>query len=576
MGRRELCGIPLVAGIVSGSAWWFQAEKEVQPRVTATGQTAWQLLQEARQAAVEELRALIESRRAELAPDDLAVLEAQVLMIQDPELDRLVAEALDRGLTVEEAWEGAIEHTRKLLDALPDPYLRARAADVRDIGTRVLRRLRGVDRQPASGPGGILLAEDLTPSEVVALERSRVLGVALVAGSPTTHAAILLRNRGIPAVIGLGPALREVKDGTVVTLDGERGCVILEPTEDEVAASQERQSLLARIRAAAWEQRNEPAQTLDGIVIEVGANVGSLADAVRARENGADGIGLLRTEFLYLERETPPSEEELREQVGAILDAMGHRPVIVRTLDIGGDKPLPYVSLPQEANPFLGIRGIRLSQQQPELFRVQLRALCQLRRPGLRIMLPMVATIDEVQWARQVLNDVCRELQESSGVVKTLELGIMIEVPSAALLADHLAEVADFFSIGTNDLTQYVMAADRTHAALGTLQDPLHPAVLRLVAQVVASARQKGRWVGVCGEAASDLTAVPLLIGLGVQELSVNPDLVPDVKAEVRRWSLRMAQDVAQRALQCRDAAEVRSLVRHQREQPEESTPRQS
>lgn len=576
MGRRELCGIPLVAGIVSGSAWWLQADEEAQSHVTATGQTGWQLLQEARQAAVEELRALIESRRAELAPDDLAVLEAQVLMIQDPQLDRLVAEALDRGLTVEEAWEGAIEHTRKLLEALPDPYLRARAADVRDIGTRVLRHLRGGARQPASGPEGILLAEDLTPSEVVALERSRVLGVALVAGSPTTHAAILLRNRGIPAVIGLGPALREVKDGTVVTLDGERGCVILEPTEEEVAASQERQRLLARVRAAAWDQRNEPAQTLDGIVIEVGANVGSLADAVRARENGADGIGLLRTEFLYLERETPPSEEELREQVGAILDAMGHRPVIVRTLDIGGDKPLPYVSLPQEANPFLGIRGIRLSQQQPELFRVQLRALCQLRRPGLRIMLPMVATIDEVQWARQVLNDVCRELQESSGVVKTLELGIMIEVPSAALLADHLAEVADFFSIGTNDLTQYVMAADRTHAALGTLQDPLHPAVLRLVAQVVASARQKGRWVGVCGEAASDLTAVPLLIGLGVQELSVNPDLVPDVKAEVRRWSLRMAQGVAQRALQCRDAAEVRSLVRHQREQPEESTPRQS
>lgn len=565
MGQRELCGLSLVIGVVTGPAWWLRADQGSDGGVNAKGEQGWEKIQQARRAAVEELRVLIELRRGELATNELAVLEAQVLMIEDPELDQAVRQGLDNGLTAEEAWEGAVARSSALLENVPDPYLRARVADIRDIGARVLRKLRGSDGGSVNVPEGILLAEDLTPSEAIALESSQVLGVALVEGSPTTHAAILLRSRGIPTIMALGPALREVSNGTVVTLDAERGCLLVEPSQEEVSKAQERQKTLYRGRDAAWVQRRAPAQTRDGVVIEVGANVGSLADALRARESGADGIGLLRTEFLYLERATPPSEEEYRKEVGAILEAMSDRTVIVRTLDIGGDKLPPYLTLAQETNPFLGVRGIRLAQQQPELFRAQIRALGQLRKPSLRIMLPMVATVQEVLWARQTLEDVWGEIEGTSNSSPPPALGIMIEVPAAAVLADRLAEVADFFSIGTNDLTQYLMAADRGHPGLAPLQDPLHPAVLRVVAQAVAGAQTKGRWVGVCGEAAGDLTAVPILIGLGVQELSVAPDAVPEVKAEVRRWSLRVAQDMARQALDLRDAEEVRALVRQWR-----------
>ncbi|HNB51402.1 MAG TPA: phosphoenolpyruvate--protein phosphotransferase, partial [Anaerolineales bacterium] len=409
----------------------------------------------------------------------------------------------------------------------------------------------------------ILAAEDLTPTQTAQLDITNVLGLATVLGGPTSHSAILARSLGIPAVSSAPQSFMTLEEGTLIGLDGGRGGLWVSPSASvQTELTTRRESWLAQ--RAQWRQSSQqPAITTDGHAIEIVANVGNPADARAAVENGAEGIGLLRTEFLFLSRTTAPDEEEQYQALREIFETMGQRPVIVRTMDVGGDKPLAYISQPAEANPFLGVRGLRLSLQRPDLFTTQLRAIL---RAGagypVRVMFPMVSNVDEVIRARQILTETHTTL-ETEGLPHTwpVETGIMIEVPSAALLAPVLAPHVDFFSVGTNDLTQYTLAAERGNPNLPGFADALHPAVLKLIGQVAEAARAAGKWVGVCGELAGDPLAAPVLIGLGVKELSLNPAGIPRIKAVVRKSTLAEAQTFAQTVLLAEDAPAARKLA---------------
>ncbi len=562
--ERTLHGLAASPGIAIGEAWWYRRQSlYVERERTDSPEEDLQRLDEACRRALAELDDLIARRQEALSPDDLAIFHAQRLMVQDPDLRARVERAVRAGQAVERAWQEEIEQVAGELEALPDPYFQARAADIRDVGRRVLRHLLGVTEAVAFPDHPVVvLAEDLTPSDTVHMPSEVVLAFCTEGGGPTSHAAILARRQGIPAVVGIGPALGEVASEERVIVDGYAGVVIVHPTKETLARFHARQRHLTHEEEAARARATEEALTRDGTRVEVGANVGGPEDAKTALAAGAEGIGLLRTEFLYLERTTPPTEEEQLHVYRRIFHIMGNRPVVVRTLDVGGDKPLPYLPLPTEANPFLGVRAIRLARKHPQILHTQLRAIL---RAGVghpvRIMFPMVATVKEMQWLRQTVEEVVVTLSTSGEAVpQDVQVGMMVEIPAAALLAEKFCPWIDFFSIGTNDLSQYTLAADRTNADVAALADGLHPAVLRLIKQVTDAARAAGKWVGVCGAIAGEEAAVPVLIGLGVNELSVAPSRVPLIKAEVRRWEMSSAREVAEKALEMTDAAEVREL----------------
>jgi phosphoenolpyruvate-protein phosphotransferase len=460
------------------------------------------------------------------------------------------------------AWQQSITQIVDQYRSLEDPYLQQRAADVVDVGNQVLLELAG---EAAAAPVKfshpvILVAEELTVTQTAQLDLEQVEGVVTLLGGPTSHSAILARSLGIPAITGVPVSVLRLPDETPIALDGASGALWIEPPEvTRTRLENERQRWLEG-RQKLLESSHDPAVTRDGHHIDVVANVGNLQDAQAAAKNGAEGIGLLRTEFLFLTRETPPDEDEQYQAVVDIANEMGGQPVIVRTLDVGGDKALPYIDLPDEANPFLGVRAIRLSLRRPDLFSTQLRAILRAgENANLRIMFPMVAEKSEVTQARIILNDVHQTL-ENEGIAHSwpVETGIMVEVPSVAMLAPALAEEVDFFSIGTNDLTQYTLAAERGNPELTAFADGLHPAVLHLIRRVVKAAHKQGKWVGVCGELAGDPTAVPVLVGLGVDELSMNAVAIPQAKAIIRSLQLTDAQLLASQLLDLTDAPTAR------------------
>jgi phosphoenolpyruvate-protein phosphotransferase len=398
----------------------------------------------------------------------------------------------------------------------------------------------------------------------VLLDKSLVLGFCTAEGGRTSHTAILARGLGLPAVVGAGRDVLTISTGDSLVLDGGEGKVLVEPDDDTVAQYRTRQATIARLLEGARERADEPAVTRDGHRVEVVANIGNVEGARAALEAGAEGVGLLRTEFLYLERDHLPSEEEQYRAYRAIVDLFGDRPVILRTLDVGGDKALPYLDLPDEMNPFLGVRAVRLCLARPRLFRPQLRAAL---RAGvgrnLKVMFPMVAEVSEVRAARDVLEE-CRTelLSDGQPVAEEIEVGIMVEVPAAALMADHLATKVDFFSIGTNDLSQYTLAADRTNAAVAPMAGGFQPAVLRLVRDTITAAHAQGKWVGLCGELAGEPLAIPILLGLGLDEFSMNPPAIPLAKQIIRALTLKEAQQTAQAALALDSSEAVKTLVR--------------
>ena len=565
---NTLCGIAASRGIAIGPAFRFRrADLRFERHTVEDPAAEWVRFQAALETAREQLADVYAKAEAESGAEQAAIFQAHALMLEDPELLDAVRTAIEEeGFNAEAALSDAAETYAQMLESLDDEYLSARAADVRDVASRVLRILLGMAESPTARltAPSIILARDLTPSDTVMLDKSLVLGFCTAEGGATSHTAILARGLGLPTVVGAGPDVLQILDGATLVLNGSDGTLLVEPDEEVVAEYRARQAAAAAVLTQARQRAHEPAITRDGHRVEIAANIGNVEGAQAALEAGAEGVGLLRTEFLYLERDHLPDEEEQYRAYRAIVDLFGDLPVILRTLDIGGDKDLPYLDLPHEMNPFLGLRAIRLCLARPQLFRPQLRAALRAGAGrNLKVMFPMVATVAEVQAARAVLEE-CRAelLAEGQPVAKRMEIGIMIEIPAAALMAGHLATEVDFFSIGTNDLSQYTLAADRTNAQVAPLATGFHPAVLRLVGDVIVAAHTQGKWVGLCGELAGEPLAIPILLGLGLDEFSMNPPAIPLAKQIIRALALDEAHKVAQAALELDSPDAVRALVR--------------
>lgn len=565
---RVLQGLAASPGIAIGPA--FRLERApVRYQRTAAADRERELLrfQQAVEVAARQLEEVHARAAAESGASQAAIFEAQALMLQDPELLQKVRAAVEEeGIGAEAAVSDAAEEYIGILEALDDDYLRARSRDVRDVADRLLRALLGVSDSASAGlqTPSIIVARDLTPSDTVALDKSLVLGFCTAEGGTTSHTAILARALALPAVVGLGPGILEIEDGTPLALDAGAGTVWVEPDAGTVAHCRAQRAAVAAFMLQAQDRAMEPAVTRDGHRVEVMANVGDVEGAWAALLAGAEGIGLLRSEFLYLERPTMPGEEEQYQAYRRILEVLDGRPVTLRTLDVGGDKELHYIQMPPQMNPSLGLRGIRLCLARPDIFRPQLRAALRAGAGhSLRVMFPMVSTLGEVRAAREMLES-CRNelLAEGHPVADQMEVGVMVEVPAAALMADRLAAEVDFFSIGTNDLSQYVMAADRTSAEVAHLADAFHPAVLRLVRDVIAAAHTRGRRVGLCGELAGEPLAIPVLLGLGLDELSISPPRVPLAKQVIRALTIAEARDIAAQALALDSPEEIQAWVR--------------
>ncbi|AFD26557.1 phosphoenolpyruvate--protein phosphotransferase [Deinococcus gobiensis] len=554
-------GVPAADGLVVGYTRQH-APRALEVRDTPGGDpvTEAERLDTALSAAHTELLNLIDDVQARFGADKAAIFRAhQELLADEGTVQDAVARILD-GHGAAWAYQQATGERVAQLQKLDDPTLAARAVDLSDVQRRVLRHLLGLgeDRVETGGPV-ILLAPDLTPSDTARLGPDSLLGFVTAQGGPTSHTAIIARGLGLPAVVAAGAGLLDIPDGTHAILDGAAGRLYLNPSAADVTGAQERQGVLAREREAARAARHEPGATSDGKRVEIAANINRAADAAGALDAGAEGVGLMRTEFLFLERDSVPTEDEQEQEYRAMAAALGERPLIIRTLDIGGDKEVPYLGLAREDNSFLGIRGIRLCFERPDLFLPQLRAVARVAKdhPNVHLMFPMIATLEDFRRAQAMFDEVRRELD-----VPRIPLGVMIEVPSAALIADELAQEVDFFSVGTNDLTQYTLAMDRLHPQLARQTDAMHPAVLKLIKLTVDAAERHGKWVGVCGGAAGDEVGALMLAGLGVKELSVSTPQVATVKAALRRRSAEELRRLAAEALAQPNAEAVRALVR--------------
>jgi phosphocarrier protein FPr len=492
---------------------------------------------------------------------EAAIFDAHLLFIQDDALLAPTLAGIERGAGAAASWSAAVREMTTAWEELEDPYLRDRAADLRSVGRQVLARILGVDvPRPRLEGAGVLVARDLEPADTVGLDPGVCRGIAIAHGGPTSHAAVLSRALGIPAVVGLGERLLRLGEGVMLGIDGDAGAVYVDPPAPTIAALEATAEERARRERDARTRAAAPATTVDGIGVEVLANVGGPIDIVTeirgAVGAGCDGVGLLRTEFLFIGRPSVPEEDEQERVYRAAAVALGGRPLTIRTLDVGADKPIPGIEQPHEANPFLGVRGIRLGLDHPDVLTTQLRAIVRVARDhDVRVLFPMIATIEELDAALTALDDalVGREARPAAG--------IMIEVPSAALLAGRLAAEVAFLSIGTNDLTQYVLAADRGNDRVSAIADPLHPAVLRLIRDAALAAESADITAAVCGELAADPNATELLLGLGIRELSMSAPAIPAVKDAVRRTSLEAALTLANRALETSSAADVRSLL---------------
>jgi phosphoenolpyruvate-protein phosphotransferase len=520
--------------------------------------TEGELFQQALTAAQMALERVYEEVKTRLGSGKAAIFRVHAEMLNDTTLIRQTIGLIYKSHSAAWSWQQVIVERVSQLQKLDDPVLAGRAVDLSDVGQRVLRHLVGAPDEPPTSfaAQGILVADDLTPSDTAALDTDAVLGFCTARGGPTSHTAIIARSLGIPAVVGAGAAVLDIPPGTPGILDGFNGKLYVKPSEADIQTAQQLRQQVQRQQDEARVTRFEPAITTDGHHVEVAANINRVAEAPQAVEAGAEGVGLMRTEFLFLERASLPSEDEQFEVYRDMTLALGKRPLIIRTLDIGGDKEAPYLNLPKEENAFLGVRGIRLCLARLDLFLPQLRAIYRAAAYGpISIMFPMIAMPEEFVQARALAERVRQEIN-----AKPVPLGIMVEVPSAVMMADQLAQEVDFFSIGTNDLTQYTLAMDRLHPQLAKQADALHPAVLRMVDRTVQAARSAGKWVGVCGGVAGDPKGAALLVGLGVSELSVSVPSVAAIKAHLRSFSLAEMQRVAQQALQCHTAEEVRSL----------------
>ncbi|POA36083.1 phosphoenolpyruvate--protein phosphotransferase [Pseudomonas sp. GW456-12-1-14-TSB6] len=550
-----LHGVCAAPGLVGGPLFRLNAISLPADSGNHQPEHQLQILDTALNQVRSEIDGTLAQAKKQRNADEEAIFAAHLALLEDPALLDAAQQSIETGTAATHAWSQSIDAQCQVLQNTGSPLLAERANDLRDLRQRVLRALLGEAWHYDVPTGAIVAAHELTPSDLLQLSAQGVAGLCMAEGGATSHVAILARGKGLPCVVALGSALLDQAQGLSVVLDADGGRLELTPNAERLAEVQQAQIDRQQRRDAQQAQAHLPAETRNGVSIEVVANVASSHEAADAFANGADGVGLLRTEFLFVDRQTAPDVEEQRAAYQAVIDAMGDKSVIIRTIDVGGDKQLDYLPLPVEANPVLGLRGIRLAQARPEILDQQLRALLQVSPlQRCRILLPMVTEVDELLHIRQRVDALCLEL----GINQRPEIGVMIEVPAAALQAEQLAEHADFLSIGTNDLSQYTLAMDRDHAGLAARVDALHPALLRLIAMTCEGAAVHKRWVGVCGALASDPLATPVLIGLGVTELSVSPVQIGEIKDRVRQLHEAECQRLARDLLKLSSAAAVR------------------
>ncbi|WP_148629528.1 phosphoenolpyruvate--protein phosphotransferase [Bacillus sp. E214] len=563
-----LNGIAASNGIVIAKAY-----RLMEPDLTVTKSTINEVdteltrLQEAVNKAQTELETIREKVKTEQGEDKAAIFDAHILVLNDPELLGAVQEKVkSEKINSEFAMREIADMFITMFEQMDNEYMKERAADIRDVTKRVISHLLGVQIPNPSmiAEEVIVVSEDLTPSDTAQLNREFVKGFTTDIGGRTSHSAIMARSLEIPAVVGTKQATETIQNGDMIILDGLKGEVHINPTPELIEEYKKAADAYAQQKLEWAKLVNEKTVTADGHHIELAANIGTPKDLEGVKANGAEAVGLYRTEFLYMGRDNLPGEEEQFESYKAVLEGMEGKPVVVRTLDIGGDKELPYLDLPKEMNPFLGFRAIRLCLEELPIFRTQLRALLRASVYGnLRIMFPMIATLDEFRSAKKVLEEEKAKLiEEGIEVSDSIQLGIMVEIPSTAVIADQFAKEVDFFSIGTNDLIQYTMAADRMNERVSYLYQPYNPAILRLVKMVIEAAHKEGKWAGMCGEMAGDELAIPLLVGLGLDEFSMSATSVLRARSQIKTLTRTEMQDLAEKAIQMKTSAEIVEMVK--------------
>ncbi|MBO8609778.1 phosphoenolpyruvate--protein phosphotransferase [Staphylococcus aureus] len=513
-----------------------------------------------------ELTKIRNNAEVQLGADKAAIFDAHLLVLDDPELIQPIQDKIkNENANAATALTDVTTQFVTIFESMDNEYMKERAADIRDVSKRVLSHILGVELPNPSmiDESVVIVGNDLTPSDTAQLNKEFVQGFATNIGGRTSHSAIMSRSLEIPAIVGTKSITQEVKQGDMIIVDGLNGDVIVNPTEDELIAYQDKRERYFADKKELQKLRDADTVTVDGVHAELAANIGTPNDLPGVIENGAQGIGLYRTEFLYMGRDQMPTEEEQFEAYKEVLEAMGGKRVVVRTLDIGGDKELSYLNLPEEMNPFLGYRAIRLCLAQQDIFRPQLRALLRASVYGkLNIMFPMVATINEFREAKAILLEEKENLKnEGHDISDDIELGIMVEIPATAALADVFAKEVDFFSIGTNDLIQYTLAADRMSERVSYLYQPYNPSILRLVKQVIEASHKEGKWTGMCGEMAGDETAIPLLLGLGLDEFSMSATSILKARRQINGLSKNEMTELANRAVDCATQEEVIELV---------------
>lgn len=565
---KKIQGVASSRGIAIGPVFQFRRSELVIG--TCENQdpfTEWKRLESALETARGQITQVYEKALKETDQSQAEIFQFHAMMTEDADLLERVKNLLEeRRTNIEPIYMEVCQGYANELAAMDNEYFAARSADVLDVANRVERILLGVAESPTAGlkVPSIIVADDLTPSDTILLDKSLVLGFCTAQGSTTSHAAILARGLGLAAVGGAGNEVLSLTSGMTIILDGGKGVVVADPDQATIDAYRQHAEQVRLLQVEAQKHAHEHAITRDGFKPEVSSNIGDVSGAKKAVSFGAEGVGLLRTEFLYMDRPSMPTEEEQYQAYKAILQEFGQMPVVLRTLDIGGDKELPYLKMEPEMNPFLGVRALRLCLIRPDIFKTQLRAALRASvGHNLKIMFPMVATLSEVREAKKYVN-LCREELKNEGIpfAENIEVGIMVEIPAAAVCADILGREVDFFSIGTNDLSQYTMAADRGNAGVAHLSDAFQPSVLRLIRDVINASHKYGKWTGMCGELAGEPLAAPLLVGLGLDEFSMSPPMVPVIKALIRTLDSKEMKALAAEALEKETVEEVRDLVR--------------
>lgn len=564
----NVSGIAASAGIAIARAFILEhPDYSVEKRSISDVDAEIAKLEAALEKSRAELQAIKEKTLRELGEKKAEIFASHLLILDDPELiDPVRSKIADEKVNAEFALDETATTFIQMFENMKSAYLQERAADMRDVTKRVLGHLLGLKvANPAEiDEEVIVLAEDLTPSDTAQLNRKYVLGFATNIGGRTSHSAIMARSLEIPAVVGTKEILSQAKNGDLIIVDGLDGQVLVNPEDSVVEEYKSKQAAYAA-QVEEWRKlRDEPTVTVDGVHVELAANIGTPNDVAGVIDNGGEGVGLYRTEFLYMGRDKLPSEDVQYNAYKTVLEKMEGKPVVVRTLDIGGDKELPYLDLPKEMNPFLGFRAVRLCLDRQDIFRTQLRALLRASVHGnLKIMFPMIATLGEFREAKGILLEEKEKLsKEGIEVADNIQLGIMVEIPSTAVLADQFAKEVDFFSIGTNDLIQYTMAADRMNERVSYLYQPYNPSILRLIKMVIDAAHREGKWAGMCGEMAGDTTAIPLLLGLGLDEFSMSATSILPARSQLTKLSQAEMKELAAKALDMQTAEQVVELVR--------------